>query len=257
VIDTVLRSTALLFALATSNVFAQDTSPSSELSAKALFYNSSGGLTQVNSQGSGRKVSSAKPSVAVASNAHKGGAERPLALRASVLLATADGKTVELKPSHKFHTGDRVKLAFSTNKAGYFYLVTIGSSGKAQILAPRPGEPVRVETGNRYTFPSSPTGYFRFDSTKGQEEIWAVLSDEPLAALNMGQGVVTNLPQQPGSPTPGNLLVVADLSTELSGKDLTFEEDSTALFASAKPVSMHTGSNSKPPVIVKLLLKHE
>lgn len=260
-----IRSLTLLIALVASVVYAQDPGMSSELSAKALFYNASGDLAKVNSAVDNQKQqtatkhnnSGADGSVASAKRNQQRGSDQPLALRASVLLVAGDGKTVELKPSYKFRSGDRVKLAFSTNKAGYFYLTTIGSSGKVQILAPRPGEPVRVEAGNRYIFPSSPGGYFRFDSTKGQEEIWAVLSEAPLGTLAMGVGLVAQLPQQPGMPVPSTVVAVADTSNELGGKDLVFEEDSTALFASAKPVSLISGSNNRPPVIVKLKLQHE
>ena len=53
----------------------------------------------------------------------------PLALRATVLLASDGGATREVKPSHVFRTGDRIKLSFTSSKTGYFYLATIGKRG--------------------------------------------------------------------------------------------------------------------------------
>jgi hypothetical protein len=257
----------LTIAFAVASVFAQISDKSPELNAKALFYSATGEMTQVTTatpqaepaRNSDKQESRTTPKVGVTKRPSL--ASSPLALRSSVLLLSESGKLIETKPSHTFQTGDRVKLAFSASKSGYFYLATIGSSGKVQVLAPRPGEPAVIEAGNRYSFPSNPTGYFRFDSTKGREEIWAILSDEPLDAINMGGGLVAQLGTKPETSNGINPSILAgksilDISSDLSSKDLVFEEDASALFASVKPHASLTNSKSKPPVVVKLLLQH-
>lgn len=239
------------------------------LSAKALFYNASGKLTGVTSDGlkaepapaSGPQAASgapdSKPKPSAASQA-----ARPLALRSTVLLVTDGGGTREVKPSYKFKTSDRIKLAFTSSRTGYFYLATVGSSGRVQVLAPRANEPAILEPGYRYTFPVSPTAYFRFDSNVGKEEIWAILSDGPLSAINMGAGQIAEIPAPTSQPQmnvalANNAVSVANISDELGRRDLLFEEDSNALYASAKPVAYTATSAAKPSVIVKLTLSHD
>lgn len=238
----------------------------SELSAKALFYNASGVTTQISSAG---PAAARQPPKGNSATTRLAGAKpklTPLALRAAVLLAADSGGTREVKPSYTFRTGDRIKLSFTANKTGYFYLATIGSTGRVQILAPRANEPAILEAGNRYTFPAKPNAYFRFDSKKGKEELWAILSDTPLDSINMGGGQVAQLsPSAPGStnPTPGNVVLAeksiaeVDVSDTLTSKDLVFEEDANALFASVKPSAYTQSGSGKASVVVKLVLSHE
>lgn len=239
------------------------------LSAKALFYNASGNLTGVTTDEPKAEPASA-PGPQAASGASDSKpkpsppsqAARPLALRSAVLLVTEGGGTREVKPSYKFKTSDRVKLAFTSSRAGYFYLATVGSSGRVQVLAPRANEPAILQPGYRYTFPVSPTGYFRFDSNVGKEELWAVLSDDPLSAINMGAGQIVEISaptnqSQPNVVPANKYTSVANLTDELATRDLLFEEDSNALYVSAKPVAYTPTSAAKPSVIVKLTLSHD
>lgn len=240
----------------------------SDLGAKALFYNASGVTTQVssaapaaaqplqppNGKSGTARLAGTKPKLPVT----------PLALRAAVLLAADSGGTREVKPSYTFRTDDRIKLSFTANKTGYFYLATIGSTGRVQILAPRANEPAILEAGNRYTFPAKSHAYFRFDSKKGKEELWAILSDTPLDSINMGGGQIAQLsPSAPSSTNPSNVVLAeksiaeVDVGDTLASKDLVFEEDANALFASVKPSAYTQGGSSKASVVVKLILTHE
>ncbi|QTN22201.1 DUF4384 domain-containing protein [Rhizobacter sp. AJA081-3] len=218
-----------------------------DLGAKALFYNASGAVVSVPSK------TSAPPKEVVAAPRK---APPVLALRASVLLVAADGGTREVKPSHAFKTGDRIKLSFAANRSGFFYLATVGSSGKVQILAPRRGEPATLEAGYRYQYPASPTGYFKFDGAPGKEVLWAVLADEPLTAIDLGEGRIAQVQRAEGS-TPVQQSV-ASVANEFAGKDLVFEEDSEAAYASVKPSAMKPGGTpAKPKVMVRLVLDHQ
>ncbi len=130
-ISTFVRFAVLNLTLIASAVFAEDTS-SSELSAKALFYKTNGEIAQVetsptNQSTAGRESLAAggkKAPTGRADHATKrtqsGQSQVPLALRASVLLAGDAGKTVEVRPSYKFNSGDRIKLAFSTDVSPEF-----------------------------------------------------------------------------------------------------------------------------------------
>jgi Domain of unknown function (DUF4384) len=221
--------------------------PSDDLGAKALFYNAGGAVVSVPSK-------SAEPAKGVVAAPRK--APPVLALRASVLLVSADGGTREVKPSHPFQSGDRIKLSFTANRSGHFYLATVGSSGKVQILAPRRGEQAVLEAGYRYQYPAAQNSYFKFDGQAGKEVLWAVLADEPLQAINLGDGRVAQVNTGDGKATGAQ--AVASVSDEFAGKDLVFEEDAEAAYASVKP-SAHRRNDqgSKPRVMVKLVLDHK
>jgi len=258
---------AVIFAL-TTVVDAQPVSaPVEEFGAKALFYNADGRVATVASNGSDVAIAAvAAPAPVATSTAKKSSkpASSPavLALRASVLLVAEGGGTREVKPSYGFKSGDKIKLAFTSNKSGYFYLATLGTSGKVQLLAPRKGEPAVLSAGNRYIFPASSTGYFRLDGKTGKEELWAVLSDVPLDAINMGAGQVAHLDSsQNAAPTAAVALAskaTVDITDQLASKDLVFEEDGEAAYASMKPAAYLQPSNKrKPSIVVKLTLNHQ
>lgn len=234
------------------------------LGAKALFYNAGGQLTGVATSDPKGAVAPAQGAAAKASDAQKVGATkqatRPLALRATVLLISEGGGTREVKPSYRFKSNDRIKLAFTSSKAGYFYLAAIGSSGRAQVLSPRGGEAAVLEAGYQYVFPTAPNAFFRFDSTRGKEELWAVLTDEPLKAINMGPGVVAEI--STGNANERTNVAYASKSTvdvtdELGRKDLVFEDDASAVYVAAKPLVHQAADTKKPPIVVKLTLAHD
>jgi hypothetical protein len=238
---------------------AQQPPSDDELGAKALFYNTSGAVVSVPSATPAIDAKS-KPSSDVATapvaRAKPSPSTTMLALRASVLLVGPDGGTREVKPSHKFQSGDRLKLAFTSNVSGYFYLATVGSTGKVQVLAPRRGEPAVLEAGFRYQFPAAQTGFFKFDQQPGKEELWAVLTDEPLSAIDLGAGRIAQVQQPENSRLVSQ--AVASAADDMASKDLVFEEDTQAVYASLKPSTMPRPDSSKRPrVMVKLVLDHQ
>lgn len=221
--------------------------PSEELSAKALFYSATGALLSVPSK-------SADPTKAVAQSPRN--VSPVLALRASVLLASVDGGTREVKPSYQFRSGDRLKLAFTTNRPGYFYLAAVGSSGKVQVLAPRRGEPAALKAGYRYVYPAAQNAYFKLDGREGKEVLWAVMADEPLHAINLGDGRIAQ-PEGVDGPAPA-VQAVAYAGDEFAGKDLVFEEDAEAAYVSLRPTAdRRNDQGPRPRVIVKLVLDHK
>ena len=109
-------------------------------------------------------------------------------LRASVKLIGAGGGYAEVLPTRAFRSGEQIRLAFTANTAGYFYLATIGSSGNVQLLEPPPGkDPVMFQPGQTYEFPRSPHA-LQFGGPPGTEEIYAFFSETPLDMLDFGEG---------------------------------------------------------------------
>lgn len=227
-----------------------------EMGAKALFYNAAGALVSVQSAVASSPTASADP---VRRAQAKPAPPAVLALRASVLIVGPDGGTREVKPSHKFSSGDRIKLAFTSNRTGYFYLATVGTSGRVQLLAPRKGEAAAIQAGFKYQYPASPRAYFKFDQQAGAEELWAVLSDAPLDAINLGVGRVAEVQVRESAPaaTSATPPAVAD-ATAMASKDLVFEEDADATYASIKPTAAVVPAMArKPAVVLKIVLNHQ
>ena len=169
------------------------------------------------------------------------------------------GGTREVKPSHVFNSGDRIKVALSSNRAGFLYLISVGASGKIQMLAPRQGEPATIQPGLRYQFPASPTAYFRFDKQAGSEEIWAVLSDEPLDVVSLGSDrlVAISRPGGDARTQPGDRVAHADQM--LASKDLVFEEDADAAYSTVRPSAAPVGlvTLGRQAVTLKMVLNHK
>lgn len=256
----VLAVCALSAALSAGHACAQSgAAQSEELGARAIFYDSDGKLATVPSASAESKPAPGGSKAPPAAAVHK---PQPVpALRASVLLVGDGGRTREVSPSHVFGSGDRIRLDFVANRAGYFYLVAVGSSGRVQVIAPRAGEPAYLAARNRYTYPGNPRAYFRFDTQVGKEELWAVLSEEPLSAITLGSGLTASIeqPMPAGASAPTQVASNAklDVTDPVSTKDLVFEEDSEAAYASIKPSAYQTESGPrKPPIMIRLVLNH-
>ena len=138
-------------------------------------------------------------------------------------------------------------------------MATIGTSGRVQLLAPRKGEAAAIQAGFKYQYPASAKAYFKFDQQAGQEELWAVLSDAPLDAISLGAGRVAEVQVRETTPATGPAAsqAIADATTMVS-KDLVFEEDAEAAYASIKPTAVVLpASPRKPAVMLKIVLNHQ
>jgi tRNA A-37 threonylcarbamoyl transferase component Bud32 len=122
-------------------------------------------------------------------------------------------------PSTTFHSGDRVRFAFESNIDGYLYVVQAGSSGRWTVLFPNPdannGRNV-VARSEEYLVPDN--GWFAFDETPGTEEVFVVLSKQPLETLPGFKTAVTRRETVDRS-------IVSGLQARIQPRDLLFEKD--------------------------------
>jgi len=126
-------------------------------------------------------------------------------------------------PTATFHSGDRVRFAFASNIDGYLYVVQRGSSGQWTVLFPDPeanGGRNAVRKGDDYVVPNN--GWFAFDDTPGTEEVFVVLSKQPLDALPGFQAPVIRRESV-------NASVVDSLQRSIQSRDLVFEKDRPAV----------------------------
>ena len=96
---------------------------------------------------------------------------------------TRDGETSDVLPSAIFKSGDRIKIKYMTNVDAYAYWLSEGSSGDFFMLFPnkKTGRDNLVKKNVEYMIPS--TGTFKFDDTKGVEQLLLTLCPEPVPEL--------------------------------------------------------------------------
>ena len=161
-----------------------------------------------------------------------------LVLRASVKLIGAGGGYAEVPPTREFRSGERIRLAFAANSAGFFYLATIGSSGRVQVLEPRRGHETPVLLpGQTYEFPPAPR-LLEFDDRPGTEEMYVFLSEVPLDVLDFGEGRRERV--GPGGSVAA--VTARDMSV------VAIEQDREATYKAADPGRSH--------IVQKMVLTH-
>ena len=130
---------------------------------------------------------------------------------------------VDADPATTFHSGDRVRFAFASNIEGYLYVVQRGSSGQWTLLFPDPeanGGRNTIRRAEDYVVPNN--GWFAFDDTPGTEEVFVVLSRQPLDTLPGFDGPVNRREKVETS-------IVASLQRSIQSRDLVFEKDRPAV----------------------------
>jgi hypothetical protein len=101
----------------------------------------------------------------------KGGATwRVLAKRNAETFVVTDGQ--ELAPN------DRIRFVVTANGAKYLLVVSIDGAGYASIYYPYDGSESGEVIGDRFELPGS----IVLDAAPGPERVFAILTDEPLAA---------------------------------------------------------------------------
>jgi serine/threonine protein kinase len=144
-------------------------------------------------------------------------------LKYRIIQSRGSNGDVDADPAETFHSGDRVRFAFASNVDGYLYVVQRGSSGQWTVLFPDPeanGGRNAIRKGEDYFVPNN--GWFAFDETPGTEEVFVVLSTQPLDALPGFETPVTRRESVTAS-------VVDGLQRSIQSRDLMFEKERPAV----------------------------
>ncbi|MFN0317281.1 MAG: DUF4384 domain-containing protein [Burkholderiales bacterium] len=187
----------------------------------------------------------------------------PLGLRYAVLKVNG-AESVEVAPSTRFKSGDRIQLKIQTNSDGYLYVIAQGSSGAWQVMFPAKS---KNDGSNRVQAGEEHTSSFRFDAKPGVEKLFVVLSRQPERDLDT---VIYNL-KGGAAPTPaaaqpepvmlaGNLSVNDPLVARMRNsytRDLVLEEVAAPERAERAiyVVNKTTGPDSR--VVADIKLTHE
>jgi hypothetical protein len=153
--------------------------------------------------------------------------ERRVGLKYRILLKTPDCDIRDVDSSHKFRTGDGIRLWFESNVDGFLYVLDKQSSGVETLLFPHPeinNGTNNVERGISYPVPV--TAWFIFKGVPGEERITAIVSKTPLKA-------VPQLAKEQDQKPISIAAVLEELRRSVSSRDLV-------LFQEKAPVSRLT-----------------
>lgn len=103
----------------------------------------------------------------------------------------AEGQAVRVTPNQEFRSGDAVRITIEPNIAGYLYIFHTENQGKAEMLFPDQrlnGGDNQVAAHVPYEVPSSKAPdaalrWFVFDSIAATENIYVVVTKQPLAGV--------------------------------------------------------------------------
>jgi len=94
------------------------------------------------------------------------------------VFANRDGRVFAVHDGTELLPGDQIRFAVTAAGAHYLLVASIDASGAATIYYPYEGTQSMAITGERI----EPTGSIVLDAARGPERIYAILSDDPIAA---------------------------------------------------------------------------
>jgi uncharacterized protein DUF4384 len=176
--------------------------------------------------------------------------ERYLGIKYWIELVKPDGSRVEVAPDRVFQSGDRIKVRVETNRNGYLYLLSVGSTGRYQLLFPHPKLADGSNLVKARTVYDVPHGaLIRFDDNAGEELLLIVLSPNPMGEpLPSADPRTRALPAQEGQ----RLVKTAQLQ---GAKDLTLEVD-TGSEPAGYAVAPLAALTDQIKIVVELKLRH-
>ena len=144
-------------------------------------------------------------------------------LRYRLIRQLPDGTEVDVDSATTFHSGDKLKLSFESNIAGYLYVAMQVSSGNWAVLFPSAqinGGRNQITPLEEYDVPSD-GGWFQFDEHVGTEHLFVFLSRDPLSQLPGFTRPVSKAETLTAS-------VVQELQQSVRSRDLVFTKDKSS-----------------------------
>ena len=213
--------------------------------AKELFIGLDGGSTQ---------LASAKSTPGPAKPARP----KVLGLQTTIYQLFDDGGVKAVSPSTVFAGGSRIRLGFNANRAGFIYVVNLGSSGRVTTIFPIAStDNNQVQPGLVYQIPQQTGKSIRFDMTAGEEVILVVLAESRISEFEYGgQQIALNTPSKtPSLPAAQQQrIAIASLDLTSTSKDLFVEDDGVFQTVVLNPAMESSGG--KKPLVTAIKLAH-
>ena len=116
----------------------------------------------------------------------------------TVFKKNAAGKPARVNPSHRFRSGDEIRLMIESNITGYLYIFTTENDGPPEMIFP---DSRLQDGGNRiqahvpYEAPSSKEEdldfrWFHFNKNAGIERLYLIVTREPMSGVLTGEKLV-------------------------------------------------------------------
>jgi len=187
--------------------------------------------------------------------------ERRVGLKYRILLKTPDCDIRDVASSHKFRSGDGIRLWFESNVDGFLYVLDKQSSGVETLLFPHPeinNGTNNIERGISYPVPV--TAWFIFKGVPGEERLTAIVSKTPLKTV----------PQlaKPQDQGPISIIsVLEELSRSVRPRDLVlFQEKAPVSRLTPQPtqsattqatIVINTSANNNTAAYTEIGLRHQ
>jgi hypothetical protein len=152
-------------------------------------------------------------------NSAAGAVAKNTGLKYRLVQQLPSGEEVDVDPAQVFHSGDRVRFVFESNMDSFLYVAQQGSSGRWNVMFPAPGVNSgtnAVRAGTEYRLPDN--GWFKFDETPGREQVFVVVSREPLSQMPGFRERVVRAETISAQ-------VVDDVRSGIRSRDLVFDRD--------------------------------
>lgn len=183
-----------------------------------------------------------------------------LGLQTTIYQLFEDGGTKAVSPSTVFSAGDRIRLGFNANRAGFLYVVNLGSSGQVNTIFPISAtDSNQVQPGLVYQVPQVMGKSIKFDNTPGTEVLLIVLSESRISKFEHGGQLITlSESRAEGVSAAAEIraqrINVAALDTGVTSKDLFVEDDGVFQTVVFKP---DPGSTARQkPLVTSIKLVH-
>jgi hypothetical protein len=150
----------------------------------------------------------------------------------TIFKKNAAGRPARVSPSHRFRSGDEIRLMIESNTTGYLYIFTSENDGPPEMIFPDPrlqGGDNRIQAHVPYEAPSSREEdpdfrWFRFNENAGLESLYLIVTREPMSGVLTGEKLVdfcreraNDCPWKPSDSFWDQLLANANTETREGG----------------------------------------
>lgn len=169
-----------------------------------------------------------------------------------VELVRPSGEVVRVTTDRVFHSGERIRLHFTSNVDGQISVMQKRTDGTAQRLFPDP----RISSGDNFikakidTILPAESAFFKFDNAPGEERLLVLLTAADREAK--GTAVAANL-------SDDSARIATLLAEQKGSKDLLVEVDNSPSTAGTYVVAMANPSSKLPQetLALEIVLKHQ
>jgi hypothetical protein len=153
----------------------------------------------------------------------------------------------EVSEKYVFRSGDRFHLRVTANSDGYLYVFNRSAGGDIDRLLPRKiSQPMRIHRFSEYMLPRE--GWFRLDKAKGPEEIFVMVSSEPLTDLD--SALLAENGVRPGKENADALEHYADNHGKGIEVDAGGDEEAAGTVVTSSPLE------GTPVLVHRIQMKH-